>query len=78
MPWRQAAGLRRWRSACTCPSGTAALLDACVAMGLLEKTGDTYRNTPASDRYLTCRSPESLRRNAGVAGRHLSDVDPSF
>lgn len=40
--------------------GTAALLDACVAMGLLDKAGDTYRNTPASDRYLTGRSPESL------------------
>ncbi len=40
--------------------GTAALLDACVAMGLIEKAGDTYRNTPAGDRYLTSRSPESL------------------
>jgi hypothetical protein len=40
--------------------GTSALLDACAAMGLIEKTGDTYRNTPAGDRYLTSRSPESL------------------
>ncbi len=40
--------------------GTEALLEACVAMGLLEKEGDTYRNTPASERYLTSRSPESL------------------
>jgi hypothetical protein len=41
--------------------GTAALLDACVALGLLAKAGDTYRNTPVGDRYLTRRSPESLR-----------------
>ena len=41
--------------------GTAALLDACVALGLLAKAGDAYRNTPAGDRYLTRGSPESLR-----------------
>ena len=40
--------------------GTLALLDACVALDLLETTEGRYRTTPASERYLTTRSPESL------------------
>lgn len=40
--------------------GAAALLDACVALGLLETTDGAYCNTPAGQRYLTSRSPESL------------------
>lgn len=40
--------------------GAAALLDACVALGLLEAANGTYSNTPASRRYLTTASPESL------------------
>lgn len=40
--------------------GVAALLDACVALELLESADDVYRTTAAADRYLTRRSPESL------------------
>ena len=36
------------------------LLDACVALGLLEKRGDIYVNTPESDKYLRADSPDSL------------------
>jgi len=36
------------------------LLDACVALGLLEKHGEIYVNTPQSDKYLRSDSPDSL------------------
>jgi acetylserotonin O-methyltransferase len=36
------------------------LLDACVALGLLEKRGAEYVNTPVSDRYLRPASPDAL------------------
>lgn len=36
------------------------LLDACVALGLLEKRAETYVNTPESDKYLRSDSPDSL------------------
>lgn len=36
------------------------LLDACVSLGLLEKTGDTYSNTPETDKYLRSDSPDTL------------------
>lgn len=37
------------------------LLDACVALGLLEKRGDgEYVNTPESDRFLRSDSPDTL------------------
>ena len=36
------------------------LLDACVALGLLEKRGDIYVNTAESDKYLRADSPDSL------------------
>src|SRR5580692_4633425 len=36
------------------------LLDACVALGLLEKRDDVYVNTPEADRYLRSASPDSL------------------
>ncbi len=36
------------------------LLDACVALGLLERTGDCYRNLPVASRYLRQSSPETL------------------
>jgi acetylserotonin N-methyltransferase len=36
------------------------LLDACVALGLLEKDGDIYRNASIAERYLVRRSPETL------------------
>jgi hypothetical protein len=40
--------------------GALALLDACVALDLLEKKEDAYVNTPTGERYLTSGSPESL------------------
>lgn len=36
------------------------LLDACVALGFLEKRGDAYVNTPEADRYLRSDSPDTL------------------
>src|SRR5713226_844921 len=36
------------------------LLDACVALGLLERAGDRYRNLPVASRYLRQSSPETL------------------
>lgn len=36
------------------------LLDACVSLGLLEKRGDTYVNTPDADKFLRSDSPETL------------------
>jgi acetylserotonin O-methyltransferase len=36
------------------------LLDACVALGLLEKRDGQYVNTPEADRYLRSESPDSL------------------
>ncbi|HTB14027.1 MAG TPA: methyltransferase [Bryobacteraceae bacterium] len=44
------------------PQGAAIdrLLDACVGLGLLMKSGDAYVNTPLADEYLTRRSPRTL------------------
>jgi acetylserotonin N-methyltransferase len=39
---------------------TEQLLDACVALGLLEKERDVYRNAPIAERYLVRNSPETL------------------
>jgi acetylserotonin N-methyltransferase len=36
------------------------LLDACVALGLLEKRDGAYVNTPEADKYLRSDSPDSL------------------
>lgn len=36
------------------------LLDACAALGLLEKRGGEYVNTPEADKYLRAASPDSL------------------
>jgi acetylserotonin O-methyltransferase len=38
----------------------ARLLDACVALALLERRGDDYVNTPAADKYLRSDSPDTL------------------
>jgi acetylserotonin N-methyltransferase len=38
----------------------ARLLDACVALGLLEKRGEEYFNTPIADEYLRRSSPRTL------------------
>jgi SAM-dependent methyltransferase len=40
--------------------GARLLLDACVAEGLLSKTGETYSNTPLSRIFLTPGSPADL------------------
>jgi len=42
------------------PRGTQLLLDACVALGLLEKEDGAYRNTPAADAYLVPGGPGDL------------------
>jgi acetylserotonin N-methyltransferase len=36
------------------------LLNACMALGLLEKDGDVYRNAPIAERYLVRNSPETM------------------
>jgi len=36
------------------------LLDACVALGLLEKRDGEYVNTPEADKYLRSDSPETM------------------
>jgi acetylserotonin N-methyltransferase len=36
------------------------LLDACVALGLLEKHGEAYVNTPETDKFLRSDSPDTL------------------
>jgi acetylserotonin N-methyltransferase len=38
----------------------ARLMDACVALGLLEKRDGEYVNTPEADKYLRTSSPDSL------------------
>jgi acetylserotonin N-methyltransferase len=44
------------------PAGAATdrLLEACVSLGLLEKRGGEYFNTPVADEYLRRSSPRSL------------------
>ena len=63
---RCAGGSRReprsWRGGWTCPSaGPQPCSMPASRSDCSRKTDDTYRNTPAGDRYLTSRSPESLR-----------------
>lgn len=36
------------------------LLDACVALGLLEKHGDQYENSPVAEKYLRSDSPDAM------------------
>jgi ubiquinone/menaquinone biosynthesis C-methylase UbiE len=56
------------------PRGTRLLLDACVALGLLTKTDETYANTPESDTFLVAGSPGYL----GGAIRYNRDVYPAW
>jgi acetylserotonin N-methyltransferase len=42
------------------PDATERLVNACVALGLLEVDGATYRNSAAADSYLTRASRESI------------------
>jgi len=44
------------------PRGVCLLLDACVALGLLAKTGDRYANAPAAERALVPGAPQDLTR----------------
>ncbi len=50
--------------------GTAALMDALAALGLLAKRGDRYENGPAADRFLRAGSPDD-RREASLHTAHL-------
>ena len=56
------------------PRGLRLLLDACVAIGLLEKRGDVYANTPAAKLALVSGSPHDLTR----AIRYNRDVYPAW
>ena len=56
------------------PRGARLLLDACVALELLTKAGETYRNTPESDALLVSTSPAYL----GSAIRYNRDVYPAW
>jgi acetylserotonin N-methyltransferase len=38
----------------------ARLLNACAGLGLLQRAGDTYENTPVAETYLTTSSPQRL------------------
>jgi SAM-dependent methyltransferase len=54
--------------------GLRLLLDACVAVGLLEKSGGRYRNTPAGALALVAGAPHDLTR----AVRYNRDVYPAW
>ncbi len=56
------------------PRTLGLLLDACVATGLLRKSGDTYRNTPAGAVALVENAPHDLRG----AVRYNQDVYPAW
>jgi 3-hydroxy-5-methyl-1-naphthoate 3-O-methyltransferase len=62
------------------PRGASLLLDACVAVGLLTKTGETYQNTPASGAFLIPGKPgdltKAIRFNQDVYGawQRLADL----
>ncbi|MDP8982319.1 MAG: acetylserotonin O-methyltransferase [Acidobacteriota bacterium] len=47
------------------------LLDACVALGLLERQDGVYRNTSESDRYLRKDSPDTLAGYVNYSNRVL-------
>ena len=54
--------------------GLRLLLDACVAVGLLDKQGACYANTPAADLALVAGAPHDLTR----AVRYNRDVYPAW
>ena len=61
--------------ACKCDvRGLRLLLDACVAEGLLEKSGETYCNTPAGKAALVPGGPADLTK----AIRYNRDVYPAW
>ncbi len=43
------------------PDAMARLLDACAALGLLEKLDAVYRNAPVAETYLCANSPHTMR-----------------
>jgi hypothetical protein len=47
----------------------AMLLDAVAALGLVEKTGETYRNTPEASAFLVAGKPGSLAGSLGYNAR---------
>ena len=62
-------------AACECDMrGMRLLLDACVAEGLLEKSGETYANTPAGKAALIPGGPADLTK----AIRYNRDVYPAW
>ena len=56
------------------PRGLRLLLDGCVATGLLRKSGDVYRNTPAGQAALVQQAAHDLRG----AIRYNQDVYPAW
>jgi len=56
------------------PRASTLLLDACVAIGLLEKRGGTYRNTPESGALLVPGCPGDLSK----AILYMRDVYPTW
>ncbi|MDR2849941.1 MAG: methyltransferase domain-containing protein [Verrucomicrobiota bacterium] len=56
------------------PRGLRLLLDACVATGLLQKTGEAYTNTEAGALALVAEAPHDLTR----AIRYNRDVYPAW
>ena len=56
------------------PRGARLLLDACVAVGLLAKEGEAYRNTPESAAFLVPGKPGDL----SGAIRYNRDVYPAW
>src|SRR5260370_18596177 len=57
--------------------GMERLLDACAALGLLEKCGDVYQNTAESDRYLRKDSPDTLAGYVKYSNNILYPISPN-
>ena len=68
----------------TDPRATAMLLDALSAMGLLEKTAETYANTPESLKFLCRDSADYIgyiilhHHNLVESWAHLDEAVPTF
>ncbi|VVJ17769.1 TcmO [Amycolatopsis camponoti] len=56
------------------PRGAADFLDALVSLGLLERTGDRYANTPDAERHLVAGKPGYVGGYARMAGGMLFPV----
>jgi ubiquinone/menaquinone biosynthesis C-methylase UbiE len=56
----------------------AILLDALAGIGIIKKTGSTYKNTPAADKFLTRKSPYyqgDIVRHADASWKNWSGLD---